>query len=168
MDDRIFDDETALQWISAIEYVKNSTRDLDIHPEVQAWVKKNSLTEILEIGSGQGICSDKINLDNRRYTGVESSPKMTERAKKLYSRENRSFVLGNVYSLPFATEVFDGAFSILVWHLLSDLETAARELARVLKSGGHFLIVTANPEAYSAWKAFYNDFQLDENVLRGQ
>ncbi len=167
MDDRIFDDETALQWIDAIESANTSIRDRDIHPEIQSWVEKNSLTEILEIGSGQGICSDKINLDDRRYTGVDPSPKMIERAQQLYSRENRSFVGGNIYSLPFASEIFDGAFSILVWHLLSNLEAAARELARVLKPGGQFLIVTANPKAYAAWKAFYDNFQLDGKRLEG-
>jgi ubiquinone/menaquinone biosynthesis C-methylase UbiE len=157
MDDQIFDDETALQWINVIESANNSIRDRDIHPEVKAWVKINSLNEILEIGSGQGICSDKIDLDHRRYTGVEPSPKMTERAKELYSDKNRTFVLGNVYSLPFTSEVFDGAFSILVWHLLSDLETATRELARVLKPGGQFLIVTANPEAGKFLDSWYLD-----------
>lgn len=167
MDDRTFDDETALQWIKVIEATKVSVRDKDIYPRVQSWLDSASLSAILEIGSGQGICSEKVDLKGGHYTGLEPSPKMTERAKELYSDEKRNFVLGNIYALPFESNCFDGAFSILVWHLLGDLQLASHELARVLKPGGRFLIITANPNSYSAWKAFYSDFQLDGKRLEG-
>lgn len=114
MDDCTFDDETALQWINVIESAKTSVRDKDIYPKVQSWVDTTSLNKTLEIGSGQGICSDKIDWKSSQYCGLEPSPKMTERAKQLYASQARSFVLGNIYSLPFESDSFDGAFSILV------------------------------------------------------
>lgn len=58
-------------------------------------------------------------------------------------------------------------FSILVWHLLSDLDAATSELSRVLGSGGKFQIITANPDSYKTWKNFYKDFKLDGNRLDG-
>ena len=167
MDDCTFDDETASQWINVIEATKTSIRDKDIYPKVQSWVDYSPLSSVLEIGSGQGICSEKIDLKGNQYTGLEPSPKMTARAKELYSAKERNFVLGNVYALPFESNIFDGAFSILVWHLLRDLQSANLEVARTLKPGGRFLIITANPSSYSAWKAFYNDFQLDGKRLEG-
>jgi hypothetical protein len=58
-------------------------------------------------------------------TGVEPSPYLVERAKQLYPQPNRNFILGNAYALPFSDGTFDAAFSVTVWHLLSDLQTAA-------------------------------------------
>jgi SAM-dependent methyltransferase len=167
MDDRTFDENTALQWIEAVEASKVSIRDNDIYPTVRSWLTDRKITKALEIGSGQGICSDKIDLSLCDYTGIEPSPMMTERAKELYSGKNRNFQLGNAYSLPFPSSTFDGCFSILVWHLLSDLRLANQELSRVIKPGGNFLIITANPDSYSAWKGFYKKFKIDGNRLEG-
>ena len=167
MDDRNFDDETALQWIEAVEASKVSIRDNDIYPIVRSWLADKHISKVLEVGSGQGICSEKIDLSQCEYTGVEPSPLMTERAKKIYAGKNREFLLGNVYALPMLPCTFDGCFSILVWHLLSDLKLANQELSRVLKPGGNFLIITANPSSYSAWKGFYNSFKMEGNRLEG-
>jgi ubiquinone/menaquinone biosynthesis C-methylase UbiE len=167
MDDCTFDDETASQWIDLIEANKVTLRDQDIYPRVRSWMPGDLVSEILEIGSGQGICSDKIDLSRTQYTGLEPSPKMHARAVDLYSDQRRRFILGSVYEMPFEPNVFGGAFSILVWHLLSDLQSASKELARVLKPGARFLVITANPNASSAWKAFYSDFKLDGKRLQG-
>ena len=76
-------------------------------------------------------------------------------------------LLGNAYALPISDSSFDAAFSIMVWHLLSDLKKAASELSRVLNENGNFMIVTANPDAYSAWKSFYPDAKLSGKKLEG-
>ncbi len=167
MDDRTFDDDTALQWIESVENSKASLSDIDIYPTIRSWLSQSDMVNVLEIGSGQGICSDKIDTIHCKYTGVEPSPLMTERARKLYAGKNRRFVLGNAYALPFSDGAFDGCFSILVWHLLADLRLANQELSRVLKPGGHFLIITANPASYSAWKGFYKHYELHGNRLEG-
>jgi SAM-dependent methyltransferase len=167
MNDHTFDEDTALQWIEVIEASQVSIRDNDIYPAVRSWLSDKQITKVLEIGSGQGICSDKIDFSRLEYTGVEPSPLMTKRAKKIYSGKNREFVLGNAYSLPFLPDAFDGCFSILVWHLLSDLRLANQELSRVLKPGGHFLIITANPGSYSAWKRLYSSFKMQGKRFEG-
>ena len=109
---------------------------------------------ILDLGCGQGVCSEKINLKGRTYTGVEPSPFLLERATALYP--HKYFVAGNAYALPFADKTFDAVFSIAVWHLLEDKLKAASELSRVLREGGHFMIVAANPEAYEEWTKSYS------------
>jgi SAM-dependent methyltransferase len=167
MDDKTFDDPSvALGWIAAVE--KSRTRDSDVNLLLNAWLDRTSPIEVLEIGSGQGVCSDHIDLEGRNYTGVEPSPLLLARAKELYPHPNRRFVLGNVYDLPVSDGAFDSAFSILVWHLLSDLKKSARELSRVLKTRGHFQIVTANPDAYDEWKKLYTDFSLEGKRLEGR
>jgi ubiquinone/menaquinone biosynthesis C-methylase UbiE len=167
MDDKTFDQQTALDWINSIETEGKSHRDDDIYPMLDTWIKRASPLSVLDIGCGQGICSDKIDLNDRSYTGVEPSSVLLNRAKQLYPLEHRNFLLGNAYLLPLLDNSFDAAFSILVWHLLSDLRLAAHELSRVLNKRGNFLIITANPAAYSAWKGLYSDLKLTGQRLEG-
>lgn len=128
------DQKTAVDWISAIEGEKGRVRDSDLYPRIKSWIDRVSAREILDIGCGQGICSEKIDLDGRCYTGLDSSSLLIERAKERYHRENRRFMLGSAYALPFSDGEFDAVFSVLVWHLLSDLPRATFELARILKA----------------------------------
>jgi len=152
MDDQNFDQKTALEWMSIVESEKVKIRDSDIYPLLGAWLDQTQGVKVLEIGCGQGACSEKLSLAGRSYIGVDPSPYLIERAKQLQQSDKKRYLLGNVYDLPFEADIFDAAFSVAVWHLLSDLEKAANELSRVLKEKGHFLIITANPQAYSLWK----------------
>jgi SAM-dependent methyltransferase len=167
MDDRTFDEPTARRWIRTIESATNPVRDQDVYPLVRAWMETVSPGRILEIGCGQGACSDKINLSGRSYIGIEPSPFLIRRARELYESENRRFISGNAYALPFSERQFDAAFSVLVWHLLSDIPKAALEMSRVLRPGGRFLIVTANPNAYSEWAELYVNPRTDGRRFEG-
>jgi SAM-dependent methyltransferase len=148
MDDKVFDHKSALSWIDMIESDIAKVREQDIYPKLNAWISQASASNILEIGCGQGACSNRI---DGTYTGIEPSQYLIDRAILLYSGPNRKFLLGNAYDLPVSNSSFDAVFSISVWHLLSDLLLAAKELSRVLKNEGHFLIITANPDAHSVW-----------------
>jgi SAM-dependent methyltransferase len=168
MDDKTFNDRRiALAWIGTVEAESARIRDEDIYPRLKTWLNRVSPLEILEIGSGQGVCSDKIDLDGRTYIGLEPSPFLVDRAKELYSSENRHFLSGSAYHLPFADGVFDAAFSVAVWHLFSDLGKAAEELNRVLRPNGNFLIITANPAAYSLWTDRYSETKLEGRRFKG-
>jgi len=61
----------------------------------------------------------------------------------------------------------DACFSVTTWFHLADIETASKELARVLKSQGHFLIITANPSAYDIWESFFTDVKKNEGMFVG-
>lgn len=169
MDDRKFDNPSeAKDWIQMIESDKAKSRETDLYPKLNDWIKRASPKEILEIGAGQGICSAHIDLTGRKYTGLEPSPLLLERAKELYPQTAKSFVLGNIYQMPFSEGSFDAAFSVSVWHLLHDLHRASAELSRVLKKGGAFLIVSANPDAYPLWTASYTETHRDGHRLEGK
>jgi hypothetical protein len=64
-------------------------------------------------------------VDRRKYTGIDLSPILIDRAEQLYSFENRSFLVGSIYDLPFSNGSFDAAFSVNLWHLLADLDMAS-------------------------------------------
>ncbi|MGZ3789389.1 MAG: class I SAM-dependent methyltransferase [Bacteriovorax sp.] len=167
MDDTTFDKQTAQDWINAVEKPGKSFRDDHIYPKLNNLINIALPKTILDIGCGQGICSDNINLRDCKYTGIEPSHYLLDRAKQIYSQANRVFLQGNAYELPISDNCFEAAFSVMVWHLLSDIEKAARELSRVLTENGNFLIITANPDSYSSWKAFYPDAKLTGKKLEG-
>jgi SAM-dependent methyltransferase len=167
MDDHIFDRRAATDWIEVVESESARVREGDIFPLLNAWINEIAPRDILDVGSGQGIWSIKIELDPINYVGVDPSSFLVDRAKALYCRANRKFIKGNVYHLPFWPSAFDAAFSIAVWHLLSDLERAASELSRVLRPRGNFLIITANPGAYPAWTGAYRDATFDGRRFEG-
>ncbi len=167
MNDHTFDEQTARGWIRGIEHGNSQVREQDIYPRLRAWLERAAPERILEIGCGQGVCSDKIDLSGRVYIGVDPSPVLIDRARELYTTAGREFAVGNAYELPFSEKQFDAVFSVMVWHLLSDLPKAAFELCRVLKPGGHFLIVTANPGARADWEAIYFNQKIDGRRFEG-
>lgn len=167
MNDRTFGEETARHWIQTIESRGHPVREQDVYPLLRTWVERASPKRLLEIGCGQGDCSARINLQGRSYVGIDPSPILIQRAKELYESAERQFTFGNAYQLPFAGSEFDGVFSVMVWHLLSDIQTSAREMGRVLKPGGHFLMVTANPEARSEWADLYINVKTEGGRLEG-
>lgn len=157
MNDRTFDRKSADDWIAVIEQSGAEVRENDIYPALRAWLSRVSPSRVLDIGSGQGICAAKVVPSHISYIGLEPSPYLLNRAQELYEREGRRFVTGSVYDIPFPAATFDAVFSVSVWHLLTDLHHAAREVARALKPGGHFFIITANPDAYEAWADFNSE-----------
>jgi SAM-dependent methyltransferase len=167
MDDRTFDAQTARQWIHSVEGQASRVREQDLYPRLKAWVEVASPERILEVGCGQGDCAARIDLAGRRYIGVDPSPFLIERAKELYESESRRFIAGNAYKLPFGERQFDAVFSVLVWHLLSDIPMAAREMSRVMRLGGHFMVVTANPAAYAEWASLYTNAKTDRRRFEG-
>lgn len=168
MDDQIFDKNSALDWIRIIESNAAQIREGDIYPKIRNWIKESSITEILDLGCGQGVCSEKLSLSSCEYIGIDPSPFLIERAKNLYSVSRRTFLIGNAYEIPLPEASVNGIFALAVWHLLSDLNTASRETSRVLKNDGHFLIITAHPEQYDAWISNYVKSSLSGKRFEGK
>ncbi len=148
MDDKNFDRKSADEWIALIESSDASIREQDIYPRLNQWIWDNDITDVVDLGSGQGICSAKIPEDTL-YTGIEPSPFLLKRSMALYPQAK--FLEGSAYSIPLPSSSVTAVFSIAVWHLLADAEKAAHELSRVLKPGGHFFIVIADPQ-HPSWK----------------
>lgn len=165
-----FENKTiANEWIKSIEREQQGFRDKDIYPRLIQWKMSVPGKTFLDIGSGQGLCSEKIDLkDQEQYIGVEPSKHLLQRAKQLYQNKNRKFILGNAYNLPIESESIDGAFSVAVWFHLKDIKAAAKELNRVLKKNGKFLIITADPEGYKAWEALFSNYKKDDEKIIGK
>jgi ubiquinone/menaquinone biosynthesis C-methylase UbiE len=95
-------------------------------------------TEVLDVGSGPG--RDGLLLTERglSVTCIDASQAMVD----LSSARGLTSVVGDLLSLPFNTETFDGvwAYTSLLHIPKSDIPTALSEIHRVLKPGGIFML----------------------------
>ena len=155
------------EWITMVESEKGTNRDKEIYPYLKAWISEIRPRFVADIGAGQGVCSEHLGTVDVNYIGIEPSTFLVERAKQLYSRANIHFVIGDAYKLPLSAESMDACFSVTTWFHLADIETASKELARVLKPRGHFLIITANPNAYDIWESFFTNVKRSEGMFIG-
>lgn len=168
-EDNPFEDVTVAQeWINSIENETAGIRDRELYPFLQEWAARVQPKVLVDIGSGQGICADKVQLAGSRYIGVEPSVPLVERAKQKYAAPNRDFVVGSAYKVPLPDHSADTVLSINVWFHLKNLDAAAQEIARILRPGGIFLISTGNPAARSIWESFYIDAKRETGSIDGK
>lgn len=159
------DANVAKQWIAWVENLVKDTRDEEIYPWLSQWIAQHKPKKILEIGSGQGVCSEKVALGDTSYIGVEPSAHLRARAHELYP--TRTFVPGVAEELPLPDSSVDAVFSVFVWFHLAELEKPAAELSRVLNPKGAFAVVTGNPEHYDLWESWQTNVTILGKELRG-
>jgi ubiquinone/menaquinone biosynthesis C-methylase UbiE len=99
--------------------------------------------DVLEAGCG--IATDGINFARAgaRYVGVDLSTSALELAEKRFDTEGQRghFVIGSATELPFADDSFDLVYSCGVIHHVADTRAAVREFHRVLRPGGHAIVM---------------------------
>ncbi|MDD5341244.1 MAG: methyltransferase domain-containing protein [Patescibacteria group bacterium] len=163
----LYNESLAKEWIDWVEESNpNGTREKEIFTYIKKWANKLNPTCLLDLGCGQGSCSQLIN-SKIKYIGIDASPTLINRAKQLYSSKNKQFILGDVYDIPLEDNSADAAMSIWVWSHLENLELAAQEMYRVIKTAGHFLLITASPETYEERKTWYKEYSIKGKLLTG-
>ena len=162
------DEAVAKQWATSVEVESGNWRDRVLYLEMRRWLAGIAEPKpiILDVGSGQGRGSAEID-GYGEYIGVEPSEFLVNRANEKYSRPDRSFIVGNAYTLPIEDESVDGVMSVNVLFHVADLEKAIGEMFRVLKVGGSFFINTADNDAVDAWKSLYTNLVVNETMMQG-
>lgn len=95
----------------------------------------------IDIGAGTGrFCELLADLFEGRVWGVEPSAAMRAKARAAVVDPRVGLVAGSAESLPLADASCDVVLLFLVWQHLGDHNTAAREIARVLRPGGVVLL----------------------------
>jgi len=92
-------------------------------------------------------------------TGIDFCAPMLERARARAPREARgraTFVEGDVMSLPFGDEGFDGATMGFSLRNVVDVDRVLREILRVLKPGARFVNLDVSKAPNKLWKRAFD------------
>jgi ubiquinone/menaquinone biosynthesis C-methylase UbiE len=99
--------------------------------------------DILDAGCGTGRLLEAAaqRWSGTRLTGIDPSEGMIAQARGKHEGDTRfTFKLGDAAALPLEPAAFDAAFSTISFHHWSDQAAGVRELARVLRPGGLFVL----------------------------
>lgn len=119
---------------------------------------------VLDAASGEGYGSDLLARQAGQVYGLEIDPNAVRQAQEKYSRPNLNFIRGTIAALPFCPATFDAAVSFeTIEHVTEDLQEAfIKEIKRVLKPEGFFLISTPDKRIYSDLAHYHNEFHTKE------
>ncbi|MBV6340320.1 class I SAM-dependent methyltransferase [Candidatus Magnetobacterium casense] len=98
--------------------------------------------DVLEIGCGTGVFTEKIARTGANITAVDISDDLLEVAERKCVK-NCCFQKANVHDLPYGGLSFDTVIGSSVLHHL-DVEVALRELFRVLRHNGKIVFAEPN------------------------
>lgn len=104
--------------------------------------KRSSL--LLDIGAGFGRLAD-LYLGAERVVLLDCSFSQLREARERYGQDPRfSFLVADLYNLPFPDGTFDTLVMVRVVHHVADVHAALSEIRRVAKERGHFILEYAN------------------------
>lgn len=144
-----------LNWAERL-VVNNPSRVLQQMVEIR-WLKKMMPMEpgaiILEVGCGRGAGAKLIRkvFEPARLLIMDLDIRMIHMAKTcLLTDESAclSVYVGDAVSLPFKSNSLDALFGFGFLHHVPDWRRALVEVARVLKTGGHYYIEELYPSLY--------------------
>jgi SAM-dependent methyltransferase len=102
---------------------------------------------VLEVGCGGGQLAHMVaaRRDDVTWTGLDLSAEQIARARRRAGDDDRiSFVCGNALDLPFEDASFDTVVSVGSIKHWPDPSRGLRECLRVLRPGGHLVVVDAD------------------------
>ena len=96
---------------------------------------------VLEVSSGHGGGASYIARYFKPATmhGIDRNPRAVEFCRQRHHVPGLTFSCGNALDLDFEDETFDAVVNVEASHCYPDVPKFFREVARVLRPGGHFL-----------------------------
>ncbi|MBT1695569.1 methyltransferase domain-containing protein [Fulvivirgaceae bacterium PWU4] len=99
--------------------------------------------QVLEVGSGRGGGASHIArfFKPAFYTGLDLAQNAVDLANSLHATNNLKFIQGSAEEIPFADNSIDVVINVESCHAYGSVSKFLSEVKRVLKPGGHLLMV---------------------------
>jgi ubiquinone/menaquinone biosynthesis C-methylase UbiE len=104
----------------------------------------------LELGAGAGRQTPLLSAFDHVVLLDYSRTQLQQARARLGDTGRYTYAAANVYQLPFAPAVFDGAMMVRVMHHLVDAPAALKEIRSALALGGAFVLEFANKQNLKA------------------
>lgn len=119
--------------------------------------------KVLDLGSGEGYGSFLLSQTAESVIGIEIDETSVNHASRKYIRSNLQFKVADATNVPLSSEkLFDVIVCFELLEHIEDHEELLREVKRLLKDKGLFIISTPNKLLYSDERNFHNPFHLKE------
>lgn len=158
--------DSAAAWIKDQGERGDWSRRVILDPTLDKILSNLSGKRVLDLGCGEGRYSRVLKSRGAIVTGIDPTEPLIACAKQ---RDPESeYLLAAAESLPLADASFDMVLSYLSLIDIPDLESASREMIRVLKPGGEIMIVTISNLASSTpyWIKSWTGKKLYRKVER--
>ncbi len=112
--------------------------------------------EVLEVSCGHGGGASWITRTMRpaKYTGLDLNPAGITFCQQRHQIPGLSFIQGDAQKLPLADNSLDAVINVEASHCYPDFPAFLREVARVLRPGGHFLYADFRfSDLFTAWES---------------
>lgn len=131
-------DASAAAWIAGMADGGDYGRRFVLDAPMLARSRGRGFTKALDVGCGEGRFCRMLEAEGIRATGVDPTPALVDEARRRHP--DGDYLLGRAESLAFADDSFDLVVSYLSLIDIPDVESAIREMTRVLRPGGSLLI----------------------------
>lgn len=95
---------------------------------------------LLEVGIGTGVVAAGLRQLGCSVVGIDLSPEMLHRAVE---RVGRAVAVGDAHRLPVRDAAVAAAYSVWVLHLVADQDAVLRDVHRVVRPGGRYVVATS-------------------------
>lgn len=117
-------------------------------------------TRVLDIGCGTGYGSAAL-AETHEVTAIDNNKEAINYAKRHY-RGKAKFLVVNALKLPFKDSKFDAICSFEAIEHIKDVEKFLKEVIRVLKQGGKFIMSTPNKSIHSPKEKLKSPYHVKE------
>ena len=133
----------------------------DDYPLILEELKKEPFSNLLDVGCGTGPMIELLTgvWPDRRYTGLDLTPKMIETAAAKHL-PNAEFVVGDSENLPFPAASFDVLICANSFHHYPHPEAFFAGAARVLTPGGRLILRDYTASAPMLWLMNHTEMPL--------
>jgi ubiquinone/menaquinone biosynthesis C-methylase UbiE len=150
---------------NASHYVtsKSHAKGLDLAKVVEIVTgHQDSPGILLDIATGGGHVANALAPNFQKVTALDLTEDMLKEAEgfiRSNGHENVDFVQGDAENTPFSEEAFDVVTCRIAAHHFPDVDRFVREVFRVLKKGGLFVLVDNVAPENNEYDKFYNTIE---------